>query len=116
MLKARIMFISGRQWTAYASVKAILRFQLDKSFAIGGSTTFEAMSQFSGLNVKNVRRIIRHAIINHHIFQENTPNTITHSALSAILAQDGLMRNSLVVELDEFWPAGVKVSKCDARS
>lgn len=90
-------------------MKAILRFKLDQSFPTEESTSFEAMSKFSGLSVMNVRRIVRHAIINHHFFQENTPGVITHSALTTSLASDEGMRNSLIVELDEFWPAGVKV-------
>ncbi|KAI6089775.1 S-adenosyl-L-methionine-dependent methyltransferase [Hypoxylon rubiginosum] len=98
------------KWTAYASVKAVLRFKLDKSFRVGEQTSFEAMSKFSGLNVMNVRRIIRHAIINHHFFREDVPGVITHSALTAVLAGDEVMRNSLIVELDEFWPAGVKMA------
>ncbi|KAI0548226.1 S-adenosyl-L-methionine-dependent methyltransferase [Xylaria curta] len=98
------------KWTAFVSVKAILRFKLDRSFPVGESTSFEAMSQYCGLNVIHVRRIVRHAIINHHFFQEKTPGVITHSALTAILADDDLARNSLVVELDEFWPAGVKMA------
>ncbi|KAK7750912.1 hypothetical protein SLS62_007175 [Diatrype stigma] len=98
------------KWTAYASVKAILRFKLDKSFPVGESTSFDSISKFSGLDVKTVRRIVRHAIINHRFFQENTPGVITHSALTAVLAGDDLMRNSLVVELDEFWPAAVKMA------
>jgi hypothetical protein len=89
----------------------MLRFKLDRSFAVGESTSFEAMSKFSGLSVMNVRRVVRHAIINHRFFREDTPGIITHSALTAILARDDLARNALVVELDEFWPAGVKVRK-----
>jgi len=99
------------QWTDYVSVKVMLRFKLDRSFAVGESTSFEAMSKFSGLSVMNVRRVVRHAIINHRFFREDTPGIITHSALTAILARDDLARNALVVELDEFWPAGVKVRK-----
>lgn len=90
-------------------MKTILRFKLDKSFPVGEATSFEALSNFSGLNVMNVRRIVRHAIINHRFFQEKIPGVITHSALTAVLARDDLMRNSLIVELDEFWPAGIKV-------
>ncbi|KAI0378115.1 S-adenosyl-L-methionine-dependent methyltransferase [Hypomontagnella monticulosa] len=98
------------EWTTFVSVKAILRFKLDKSFAVGQSTTFEAMSRFSGLSVRNVRRIVRHAVINHYFFQEAQPGVITHSALTAVLAEDDVTRNSLIVELDEFWPAGVKMA------
>jgi hypothetical protein len=98
------------QWTAYASVKAILRFNLDKSFPVGESTSFAAMSQSSSLDVVHVRRIVRHAILNHRFFEEHANGVITHSGLTAILATDEVARNSLAVELDEFWPAGVKVA------
>ncbi|CAJ2502041.1 Uu.00g048940.m01.CDS01 [Anthostomella pinea] len=98
------------KYTAWVSVKAIIRLKLDRSFPVGQSTSFEAMSEFSGLSVMNVRRIVRHAIINHHFFQENTPGVITHSALTVILARDELMWNSLIVEMDEFWPAAVKTA------
>ncbi|KAI1270957.1 S-adenosyl-L-methionine-dependent methyltransferase [Xylaria sp. FL0933] len=94
----------------YVSVKAILRFTLDWSFAVGEATSFEAMSEFSGLKVKNVQRIVRHAIINHRFFQEDIPGIITHSALTSVLSRGEMTRNALVVELDEFWPAGVRMA------
>ncbi|KAI2635108.1 S-adenosyl-L-methionine-dependent methyltransferase [Xylaria nigripes] len=98
------------EWTSFASVKVILRLKLDRSFPVGEFTTFEAMSVFSGLGVKNVRRIVRHAILNHFFFQEKTPGVITHSALTATLARDDLARNYFVVGIDEFWPAGMKLA------
>ncbi|KAI1435679.1 S-adenosyl-L-methionine-dependent methyltransferase [Xylaria sp. CBS 124048] len=98
------------EWTAFSSVKVIIRFKLDRSFPVGTSTTFEAMSKFSGLSVMNIRRIVRHAIINHYFFQEKSPGVITHSALTATLASDDLARNYFVVGLDEFWPAGIRLA------
>lgn len=97
------------KWTYYTSVKAILRFRLDQSFPVGEATSFEAMSQFSGLNVRTVRRLVRHAMINNRFFREATPGVVTHSALTAMLARDPLARNSLSLELEEFWPAAIKV-------
>jgi hypothetical protein len=97
------------QYTAYVSIRIILRFNLDKSFAVGESSTFEGMSRFSGLSVMNIKRIVRHAILNHRFFQEKTPGIIMHSALTAILAKDALARNAMVVQLEEFFPAGIKV-------
>jgi hypothetical protein len=99
------------QYTAYVSIRIILRFKLDKSFAVGESSTFEAMSRFSGLSVMNIKRIVRHAILNHRFFQEKTPGIIMHSALTAILAKDALARNAMVVQLEEFFPAGIKVDE-----
>jgi hypothetical protein len=100
--------LTHTKWTAYVSVKIILRFKLDLSFAVGESTTFEAMSKYSGLSVMNVRRVVRHGILNHRFFQEKIAGVITHSALTAVLARDELVRNAMVVQIDEFWPAGVK--------
>jgi hypothetical protein len=98
------------KWTAYVSVKIILRFNLDLSFPVGSSTTFSAISEYSGLSVMNVRRVVRHAIYNHCFFEEKQPGIITHSALTATLAKDDKLRNALIVQLDEFWPAGMKVA------
>lgn len=103
------LYLIVSQYTAYVSVKVILRFKLDRSFPVGKQTSFEDMSEFSGLSVLNVRRIVRHAIYNHRLFQEKSPGVISHSALTAVLAGDDLARNALIVELDEFWPAAVKV-------
>jgi hypothetical protein len=99
------------QYTAYVSIRIILRFELDKSFAVGDSTTFDAMSQFSGLSVVNVKRVVRHAILNHRFFREQKPGIIVHSAPTAVLAGDDLARNAMIVQLEEFYPAGVKVNK-----
>jgi hypothetical protein len=99
------------QYTAYVSIRIILRFNLDKSFTVGESTTFDAMSQFSGLSVMNIKRVVRHAILNHRFFQERKPGIITHSAATAVLVGDDLARNAMIVQLEEFCPAGVKVNK-----
>ncbi|KAF2661047.1 methyltransferas-like protein [Lophiostoma macrostomum CBS 122681] len=98
------------KWTAYVSIKIILRFSLDFSFPVGSNTTFSTMSEYSGLSVMNVRRVVRHAIYNHRFFEEKALGVITHSALTATLVRDDKVRNALIVQLDEFWPAGVKAA------
>jgi hypothetical protein len=57
----------------------------------------------------NVKRVVRHAILNHRFFEEKQPGIITHSAPSAMLASDELARNAMIVQLEEFVPAGIKV-------
>lgn len=59
----------------------------------------------------NVKRVVRHAILNHRFFQEKKPGIITHSAPTAVLVGDDLARNAMIVQLEEFCPAGVKVNK-----
>jgi hypothetical protein len=78
---------------------------------VGDSTTFDAMSQFSGLSVMNVKRVVRHAILNHRFFQEDEPGIITHSAPTAVLVGDDLARNAMIVQLEEFYPAGIMVNR-----
>lgn len=56
-----------------------------------------------------MRRVVRHAILDHRFFQEKILGVITHSAPTAVLVGDELARNALVVRLDGFWPAAVKV-------
>jgi acyl dehydratase len=73
------------------------------------------MSKHSGLSVRNVTRIIRHAIINHRFFEEPRPGIIVHSALTALLARDNLVRTSLQTTLGEFWPAGVRAADAMVR-
>jgi len=89
------------------SVKAILRFNIDKSFEVGEQTTFTAISEHTGLNLRNVTRIVRHAIINHNFFAEPTPGVIIHSGLTAIINRDDLVRNAFQFSLDDFWMATV---------
>lgn len=98
------------QWTAWVSVKILLRFSVDKSFPVGEEATFEAISQKSGLDVRNVTRLIRHAIYNHHFFQESKAGIVVHSGLTALLNREPLVRNALQFMLDEFWPAGVRAA------
>lgn len=91
-------------------MKAILRFKLDESFLVGEETTFQAMSNASGLTARTCARLVRHAIINHRFFQEPKPGVIVHSGLTALLSTDKLVRNALAFMLDEFWPAGVRTA------
>jgi hypothetical protein len=90
-------------------IKIVLRFHLDQFFPVLSSTSFSALSTFSGFSVMHVRRVVRHAILNYRLFEEKTPGVITHSALTAVLAGDENARNSLVVYLYEFWSAGAVV-------
>ncbi|KAI0019498.1 hypothetical protein F4780DRAFT_780345 [Xylariomycetidae sp. FL0641] len=53
---------------------------------------------------------MRHGIVNHRFFQEKARGVITHPAPTAALVKDAMLCTSLVVELDEFWPAGVKMA------
>lgn len=95
-------------------MKIILAFSIDRSIPVGEARTFEDISKACGLNYMNTKRVIRHAIHHHRVFQESNPGTISHSALSAVLAGDDLIRNALVVQLGEFWPAAALVGQAIA--
>ncbi|KAF2107053.1 S-adenosyl-L-methionine-dependent methyltransferase [Lophiotrema nucula] len=97
-------------WTTWVSIKVILRFNLDLSFRIGETTTFEEMAKVSGLSVQNVTRIVRHAILNHQFFEEREAGKVVHSGCSAYLQRDEYARHGLVCYLDEFWPASVRTA------
>jgi len=67
------------------------------------------MAEASGLDFSTVRRVIRHGIYTYNLFKEPTPGIITHSALTAALAKDELLRAYAVTATHEFWPAGAMV-------
>ncbi|KAF2202660.1 hypothetical protein GQ43DRAFT_304264 [Delitschia confertaspora ATCC 74209] len=79
-------------WTAFVSIKVILRFDLHKEFLVGETPMYKELATLSGLTPRNVPRLVRHAIVNHNFFQELSPGVVTHSALTALLVKDESLR------------------------
>ena len=89
-------------------LKAIVRFNLDKSFPVGEEATYEEIAKQSGIAERTVRRIIRHGMTD-YLFHEPRKGVVAHTALTQQLAEDELLHDNVANALDEFWPAGLKV-------
>lgn len=89
------------------SLHGIYRFNLDKSFPVGSEVTFETISEQSGLNVVDTRRILRHAMTN-GIFYEPRPGVVGHTASSRLMASDPAVRDFVGAGAEEATPAHAK--------
>ncbi|PQE14635.1 O-methyltransferase protein [Rutstroemia sp. NJR-2017a BVV2] len=78
-----------------------------QSFPINGTSTFEEIAEKVGLDIINVRRLLRHAMTN-RIFQEVKPGVIAHTAASKILAEDQAMADWVGFCVEDMWPASEK--------
>ncbi|KAL9082681.1 MAG: hypothetical protein Q9165_008822 [Trypethelium subeluteriae] len=89
-----------------ASLHGIHRFDIDKAFPVGQESTYEEISQKCGLNVIDVRRVLRHAMTN-GIFSEPRPGVVAHTAASKLLSQNGIVRDFVGASSEESMPAMV---------
>lgn len=79
-----------------------------KSFPIGEESSFEAISEKTGLNVLDLKRLLRMAMTN-HIFQEPRKGVVAHTAASRLLAEDQELQDYVGVRTEEIFPASSKV-------
>jgi hypothetical protein len=108
-ISKRAPLLKSSQWTTNTSLRAILRYKLYQSFPVGGESSFQAIADFSGLNAYDVRRLVRHGILNHYLFEEPSPGVIRHSALTKALAEDPHLRDATQNAVEEFLPSSNKV-------
>ena len=91
------------------ALQAIYRFEIAQKFPVGEEISFEDLADKCGLQVHDLRRIVRYAIVYHHVFCEPRKGIVAHSAASKALAEDKRMQNAVGLGLEEMWPAYVKV-------
>ena len=94
------------------SLQAVYRYRLAKTFAVDRETTFESMSQASGLNVVDLQRLLRHAMTN-HIFQEPRAGVVAHTATSRLLAENESIEDCIGIFAEEKFKASASVLTAD---
>ncbi len=93
-------------------LQAIYRYKIDLSFGIHEEVSFETLSARCGLNVVDLRRVLRYAMTS-HIFCEPQVGIVTHTALSQVLVEDPRVRDYVGMVCEERFPASARV-KCPA--
>lgn len=78
------------------------------TFPIDSETSFEQISEKCGLNLIDTKRILRHAMTN-HIFKEEKPGIVTHTAASKLLAENRLMEDFVGISCEEKFRAQAHV-------
>lgn len=84
------------------------RFKIAQTLPVGEEWSFEDLSKAVGLNVIDLRRIVRHAMCN-HIFREPRPDYMIHTATSKLLAESELMQNFVGISMEEKFRASGRV-------
>ena len=94
------------------SLHAVYRFKLAQTFPVGEESTFEAISERSGLNLVDLRRIMRHAMTN-HIFCEPREGAVAHTAASRLLAENKAVEDFVGALSEEKFKAAANVISFD---
>ena len=89
-------------------LQAIYRYDIYMSFDINEEISYEMLSARCGLNVVDLRRILRYAMTN-YIFQEPRVGIVAHTALSQTLAQNSRVRDFVGVMCEERFLASARV-------
>jgi hypothetical protein len=96
------------QHNSWVSVQAIQRFGLANAFAVGETSTFDAIAQTCELPVDDVRRLLRHAMT-FCIFRESSPGVVAHTAASKVLAQIPPLGLLVGFLSGEMWPSATRI-------
>lgn len=73
-------------------MSVIVRYQLDKAIPLDGEISYEEVAKISGLDLTRTRQVLRHAITL-RIFQEPRYGYVQHTAASALMVHDDLIRS-----------------------
>ena len=85
-----------------------MRFSIPQSFAVGEETTFTEISHKTGVDERNIRRLLRHGMTK-HLFTEPRKGFVEHTGLTKLLAEDAKVRDMVVNSLDNLWPPATRV-------
>lgn len=108
MLCATFQLVDLYQPNDCLSLQAVYRFKVAQTLPVGEEWSFEDLSKAVGLNVIDLRRIVRHAMCN-HIFREPRPDHVAHTATSKLLAESELMQNFVGISMEERFRASGRV-------
>ena len=89
------------------SLQAVYHYRLATLFAYDSTTTYAELSVACGLNETDLRRLVRHAMMN-HVFQERD-GRIAHTAASRILAENPTKRDIIGIMCEELFPGSSRV-------
>jgi hypothetical protein len=90
-------------------MQAIHRFRIASCFHFAETISFEELSDRCGLNVVDLKRLLR-LTMTRHIFTEPRPGYVSHTASSRLLAENKHVRDISGIICEERFPASAKVS------
>ncbi|KAG8526577.1 uncharacterized protein KY384_008778 [Bacidia gigantensis] len=88
------------------SLQAVYHYKIASLIPLDGSATYVELSEKSGLNEIDLRRVVRHAMTN-HVFQERE-GRVAHTAASRILKEEGTMADIVGIMTEELFPGSAR--------
>ena len=91
------------------SLHAIYHYRIATILPRNEEMSFEDLSERCGLNVVNLKRILRHAMAHHRMFREPRKGIVAHTAGSRNLAENEPMREWIGLTVAETWQSSSRV-------
>ncbi|RDW94258.1 hypothetical protein BP5796_00021 [Coleophoma crateriformis] len=85
-------------------LRAIYHWDIAKAVPLSGQISYEELASSVNLDIVNLRRIIRHAILS-NVFKEPTKGFVAHSRISQLLAEDEALQAWVGMWMEDLWPA-----------
>ncbi|RDW94052.1 uncharacterized protein DSM5745_01374 [Aspergillus mulundensis] len=87
------------------SLQAIYKYDIAAAVPVHGEISFAELANKIGLSEHNVRRILRYAMVFHHVFREPREGFVAHTAASRRVRENPNTRAGLGYMFDEVWPS-----------
>lgn len=95
------------QYNDNLSLHAVYHFRLAQAVPLDRGISFDELARTSGVDVVNVKRIVRHAMTN-RVFRELRPGFVSHSAASRALLDDAALHDWVGLCSSDFFPAAAR--------
>lgn len=93
-----------------ASLHAIYKFDMAAQVPVGGETSFADIAKAIGVDEDRTQRVLKLAITN-GLFKETQPGVVTHTGMSALMAQNIMSVKAVVGHvIDDIYPASCKLA------
>jgi hypothetical protein len=96
------------------SLQAIKRFKVPDSFDLGEKISFNVLSERTGVNVIELRRLVRHAMT-YWVFREED-GKVLHTAASRALRENVMARSISTIMLEEIFQGACRVRPMNSSS
>ena len=87
------------------SLQFIYKFEIAQKVPLDGERSYASLAESCNIREADVRRIIRFAMVHHHVFQEAKPGHVSHTAASRYLAESPDAMACLGFQFDEVYQA-----------
>ncbi|MCJ1310857.1 hypothetical protein MMC25_004525 [Agyrium rufum] len=87
------------------SLQTIYKYDIPSKVPLGGEISFADLAAKCSLYEPDLRRILRFAMVYHHVFQERRVGYVAHTAASRKLVENPHAMDALGSQFDEAWQA-----------